>query len=330
MAGQTASWLGRERHVNAAPLGAGFARDLADTPAALSRTLGLNAHALTDARAAVRAAGSVRLLGIGSSRHAAGIGAAALELAGIRADVPPAPGSYVPPPVLARGDVVIAVSQSGATPALVDAVHHARARGCTIVSVTNARGPIANLADLALDCSAGPERVVAASKSVTTSVLLLRALTGDVDLPPLVGAVTKVLATDTAGVTTGAQPTHVVAGGLGAEHVAAEVALKMAETGGRLLTAEPLVEHLHGPAAVPATTLALLQSDDPNAALLTGDVVRIGPDPSYDLVTTRLDDPATAAVLALVAGQVAALAWARRTGADADAARGLTKVTRTA
>jgi glucosamine--fructose-6-phosphate aminotransferase (isomerizing) len=317
--------------VRVAPaLGAGFARDLADTPSALSRVLEANAAVLPAARAAVRAAGSVRVLGIGSSRHAAGIGAAALELAGIRADVPPAPGAHVPPPVLARGDVVVAVSQSGETPSLLAAVHDARARGCTVISVTNARGPIAAVADLALHCAAGPERVVAASKSVTTSVLLLRALAGDLDPRSLVDAVADVLAADTGALTSGAHPIHVVAGGLGAEHVAAEVALKMAETGGRLLTAEPVVEHLHGPAAVPATTLALVQPGDPNAARLSGDVVRIGPDPSYHLVTAHLDDPAAAAVLALVAGQVAALAWARRTGVDADAARGLSKVTRTA
>lgn len=311
-------------------LGAGFARDLADTPAALSRALDVDQQAVRDARAAVRTARSVRLLGIGSSRHAAGIGAAALELAGVRADAPPAPGADVPPPVLHRDDVLVAVSQSGETPALLAAVQRARALGCTVVSVTNADGPIAAAADLALTCSAGPERVVAASKSVTTSVLLVRALAGPLDVRPLVGAVSALLAADTAALTAGAHPTHVVAGGLGAEHVAAEVALKMAETGGRLLTSEPVVEHLHGPAAVPATTLALVHPDDPNAARLTGDVVRIGPHPSYELPTAPLDDPAAAAVLALVAGQVAALAWSRRNGVDADAARGLSKVTRTA
>jgi hypothetical protein len=104
----------------------------------------------------------------------------------------------------------------------------------------------------------------------------------------------------------------------------------MAETGGRLVTAEPVVEHLHGPVAVPATTLALVHPGDPNAARVTGDVVLVGPDTSYELATADLADPACAAILSLVAGQVVALAWARRTGVDPDAARGLSKVTRTA
>ncbi|MDP3714470.1 MAG: SIS domain-containing protein [Mycobacteriales bacterium] len=312
------------------PLGAGFALDLGEQPAVLARVLDTNADALSEARRLVAAAPSVRLLGTGSSRHAAGVGAAALELAGIRADVPPAPGAAVPPPVLRSGDVVVAVSQSGETPALVAEVRRAQDLGCRVIAVTNAGGTLARLADVALTCAAGPERVVAASKSVTATVLLLRALAGPVDPRLLADAVTALLALDPAPLVRGAHPTHVVAGGLGAEHVAAEVALKLAETGGRLLSSEPLVEHLHGPVAVPATTLALVHPDDPNTAALAGDVVRIGPHPSYDVVLPQLDDPACAAVLSLVAGQVAALAWSRRGGVDADAPRGLSKVTRTA
>ncbi|MBK5307024.1 MAG: SIS domain-containing protein [Frankiaceae bacterium] len=311
-------------------LGTAFARDLAAQPAALDRVLGVNAAALRDARSLVAGARAVRLLGIGSSRHVAGIGAAALELAGVRADAPPAPGADVPLPVVGVGDVLVAVSQSGETPALVTAVRRAHELGCSIITVTNTGGTLARLADIALDCAAGPEQVVAATKSVTTSALLLRALAGEVDAAALTAAVAQVLAADASGLVTGAHPTHVVAGGLGAEHVAAEVALKMAETGGRLLTSEPVVEHLHGPAAVPATILALVHPSDPNATQLAGDVVRIGPDPSYQLVTPELADPALAAIVALVAGQVAALAWSRRTGVDADAARGLSKITRTA
>lgn len=311
-------------------LGSGFALDLADQPEALARVLDVNALALADARALIGAARSVRLLAVGSSRHVAGVGAAALELAGVHADVPPAPGAAVPPPVLHRDDVVVAVSQSGETPSLVAAVKRAQELGCRVVTVTNRGGTLARLADIALDCAAGPERVVAASKSVTTSVLLLRALAGAVDPAPLVCAVRALLAADTAALVAGAHPTHVVAGGLGAEWVAAEVALKLAETGGRLVTAEPLVEHLHGPIAVPATTLALVYPDDPNTCGLLGDIVRIGPDPAYELVLPALEDPSGTAILALIAGQVAALAWARRGGVDADASRGLSKVTRTA
>jgi glutamine---fructose-6-phosphate transaminase (isomerizing) len=311
-------------------LGAGFAQDLAEQPAALRRVLETNAAPLQVARRLLDGCRSVRLLGTGSSRHAAGIGAAALELGGRRADAPPAPGAAVPSPVLNADDVLVVVSQSGETPALVAEAARARALGTPVIAVTNAGGRLAQLADVALSCAAGPERVVAATKSVTTAALLLRGLAGPVDTAPLLAAVLGVLAQDPAPLVVGAHPTHVVASGLGAEWVAAEVALKLAETGGRLPSSEPLVEHLHGPVAVAATTLALVEPSDPNARLLHGDVVRIGADPSYELVLPVLEDPALAAVLRLVAGQVAALAWSRRNGVDADAPRGLSKVTRTA
>ena len=325
-----------------AGLGAGFALDVAEQPAVLRRVLATNEAALLEARRLVAAAPSVRLLGTGSSRHAAGLGAAALELAGVRADAPPAPGAAVPSPVLRPGDVLVAVSQSGETPALVLEARRARELGCAVVAVTNAGGTLARVADVALDCTAGPERVVAASKSVTSSALLLAALAGGgrdradthhdatALVADLADAVDELLRADLTRAVAGAHPTHVVAGGLGAEHVAAEVALKLAETCGRLASSEPLVEHLHGPVAAPATTLALVDPSDPNARSLSGDVVRAGADPSYELVLPSLDDPVGAAVLRLVAGQLVALAWARRTGVDADAPRGLSKVTRTA
>jgi len=311
-------------------IGARFALDVAEQPDALARVLASNNGALADARELVTRALSVRLLGTGSSRHAAGLGAAALELAGVRADVPPAPGVVVPSPVLSTGDVLVAVSQSGDTPALVAEARRARALGCPIISVTNAGGQLARLADVALACDAGPERVVAATKSVTTTALLLRALAGPVDARPLVAAVSALLAQSTDHLVAGAHPTHVVAGGVAAEWVAAEVALKLAETGGRLPSSEPLVEHLHGPVAVPGTMLALVEPDDPNTAALHGDLVRIGSHPSYDLSLPSLTDPVLAAILRLVAGQVVALAWSRRNGVDADAPKGLSKVTMTA
>ena len=311
-------------------LGLGFALDVADQPAALERVLDHNTAAIVAVRALLSGARSARVLGIGSSRHAAGIGAAALELTGVRADVPPAPGAAVPQPVLGPDDILIAVSQSGETPSLVAAARHAQARGCRVVAVTNQPGTLTGIADVALDCAAGRERVIAATKSVTTSVLLLRALAGDVDLNPLTSAIRDVLDAGADRLLGRAHPQHVVAGGLGAEWVAAEVALKFAETGGRLLTGEPLVEHLHGPAAVDVPVLALVEPDDPNTAALRGDVHRVGADPSYDVALPHLDDPASAAILRLVAGQLAALGWSRRAGVDADDARGLSKVTRTA
>ena len=314
-----------------AALGTAVAHDIGEQPDVLARVLSHNARALDVARDCLSRARLVRLVGIGSSRHAAAIGAVALDLAGTPAMVLAAPGAAVRLPPLRSDDVVVVLSQSGETPALLAVAEASRAAGCPVIAVTNApQSPLSAAADVALDCAAGAERVVAATKSVTAQVLLLRALAGPVastDLDALVAAVADVVGADPSRFVHGAPPDHVVAGGLGAEWVADEVALKFAEMTGRLVSAEPLVEHLHGPAAVPVATLAFVDPADPNVASLGGAIVRVGPDPAYDVPTPALTDPAGAAIVALVAGQCAALGWARRLGVDADAPRGLAKVT---
>lgn len=315
----------------AALLGSAVHADMRDQVDVLAAVRTVGGTALEAARERLRDAGLVRLLGIGSSRHAAGIGAAALDVFGIPAMVLPAPGSAVALPAWRDDHAVVVLSQSGETPALLHAVESARAAGTPVIAVTNAAGStLARSADVAIDCGAGPERVVAATKSVTAQVLVLRELCRPVapaDLTALLDAVQALVDTDPEQFVRGAPPEHVVSSGLGAEWVADEIALKFAEMVGRLLTAEPIVEHLHGPAAVPAATLALLDPADANAAALGLSVVRVGPDPAYDVVTGAVEDPTLAAIVALVAGQCAALGWARRLGADPDAARGLRKVT---
>jgi len=73
-----------------------------------------------------------------------------------------------------RDVLVIAVSQSGASPDLVETVEAARANGATTLAVTNApSSPLAAAADLHVDVLAGPERAVPATKSYTAQLLAL-------------------------------------------------------------------------------------------------------------------------------------------------------------
>ncbi|HEX2756671.1 MAG TPA: SIS domain-containing protein [Candidatus Limnocylindrales bacterium] len=65
-----------------------------------------------------------------------------------------------------RGGLVIAVSQSGRSPDLVAVVAAARAGGAVTVAIVNdAESPLAAAADHVIDCRAGEERSVAATKS---------------------------------------------------------------------------------------------------------------------------------------------------------------------
>ncbi len=73
-----------------------------------------------------------------------------------------------------RDVLVVAVSQSGASPDIVEPVNRARAAGAVTVAVTNsADSPLANAAEFHLDVLAGPERAVAATKTYTAELLTL-------------------------------------------------------------------------------------------------------------------------------------------------------------
>lgn len=297
-------------------------QDIAEQPGLLS---GVAQAALTPVRSLLGRHTVVRLAGIGSSRHVATYGAACLETVGGRiATVLASAGSGVPQPRLSDRDLLVVVSQSGATPALLDLARTARAAGAGVVALTNSPGsPLEDLADAVLPCSAGPERVVPATKSVTTAMLLLRALAAPVPDAAL-GALSAAVAHEVGlpRPVTGAPPAFVVGGGFAGQSVADEVALKLAEVAGLAAVPESLVDFLHGPAAVEAPALALLDVDDPNAGGLHARKVEL-------LTVRRTGDATLDPIVQVVAGQCLALAWARALDVDPDDPKGLAKVTRT-
>jgi glucosamine--fructose-6-phosphate aminotransferase (isomerizing) len=307
-----------------------IALDIAEQPAILERVTEANAEALGHARGLIAAAHAVRFVAIGSSRHCAGFGAAAVEhLAGASASLVAGPGWDVPLPPIAPDDVVVAVSQSGATPAVLDAVRQVALQGTPVIAVTNEAGTdLAGLATVNLVCDAGAERVVAATKSVTATLLLLRALAAPIApacLAALGDAARAVIDGDVSDSVdpSGGPPAWVVANGVAAEWVADEIALKFGELAGHPVPAETVIEFLHGPAAAHGPVLAFVDATDPNVTTLTArdDVT---------LITSPITgDPWLDAVVAVIAGQRVAVAWAAALGVDPDASKGLVKVTRT-
>src|SRR5207248_2069466 len=72
------------------------------------------------------------------------------------------------------GALVIALSQSGETIDVIDAVRAARRRGARIAALVNVEGStLWRLADLTVPLSAGPERCVLATKSFTAKLALV-------------------------------------------------------------------------------------------------------------------------------------------------------------
>lgn len=310
------------------------ATDIADQPEVLATVCERNSEPLSQARRAIADARVVRLAAFGSSKHAAGYGAAALDiLGGVPAVVLPAPGEAVLLPEPRPDEPLVVLSQSGRTPALIAVAERARNAGVTVISVTNqCESPLDDIASIVLHCHAGAERVIAATKSVTAQCLLLRALArepSDEEIDRLVSAVRDAIDIDVCPALTSEPPSAVIAGGFGAEWIADEVALKLTELCGLAVTSESVVEHFHGPRASGVPVLALLERDDPNARDLNGNVKKVGPSPDYDVQTPSVDEPSLDAIVRLVVGQHLAIGWADVLGVDPDADRGLQKVTST-
>src|SRR2546423_4836251 len=146
-----------------------FLAEVREQPEALGHLLKHEAEFAAVAQALVdRGPSLVRLVSHGSSDAAASYGVYAFGLlpgwTAMRDSI--SLTVYYDAKIDLSGSVVVALSQSGETPDVVEYVERARARGALTVAITN--GPDSELgraADATLPLAAGPERAVAASKT---------------------------------------------------------------------------------------------------------------------------------------------------------------------
>ena len=180
------------------------------------------------------------------------------------------------------GAVMIAISQSGASPDLLAAVSRARTNGARIVAMVNAESsPLAQLADDVIPLGAGPELSVAATKSYLASlaaiVHLVATWARDAELaaalenaPP---ALERAFALDWSAAVmrlTGVNNLYVIGRGLGLG-IAQEAALKLKETCGLHAEAISAAELRHGPMALVRAHFPLLiftQDDESRAGVV--------------------------------------------------------------
>jgi glucosamine--fructose-6-phosphate aminotransferase (isomerizing) len=300
-----------------------------------------------------RLAGTV-LVARGSSDHAATCGAYFLEMASGR------PVASTSPSIITlyrastdfTGYLLIAVSQSGQTPEIVEVVDVARARGARTIAITNdPASPLAGAADLVVDLATGPEQAVPATKTVTAQLaafaIIAQAL-GDLGLgeraaAELPGQVAELLADPgppaaVAQWLSDADRLVTVARGL-LYGAAQEVALKVQETTSRFTAAFSAADLRHGPIAIASNGPPVLAFCHPGPASEDmADVVKelrargaatrvAGPGDGSDLPWAAAAPEILAPVLAVVRGQQLALSLARLLGSDPDSPGGLTKVT---
>ena len=126
----------------------------------------------------LREVGRIIVVGCGTSYHAGLAGRMAIERwARIPVEVEVASEFRYRDPIVGEGTLVLAITQSGETADTLAAMRLARARGATVVAVTNAVGSQATReADAVLFTRAGIEMGVAATKTFVAQVVLLYAL----------------------------------------------------------------------------------------------------------------------------------------------------------
>jgi glutamine---fructose-6-phosphate transaminase (isomerizing) len=340
-----------------------MAREIAEQPAALGRTLTSLLPRRSEIARLARGRHRLLLIARGSSDNAA---IYARYLAEVHARVP---ASLAAPSVatlydarLDLGDTVtIGVSQSGSTSEIVEVLAWARACGSATIAVTNVAGsPLAQAADIALLTEAGPERAVPATKSYTTQVAALavavdalaalpgRLDAGFADVPEQARRLLDAPGDVDAMVDALARTDEVLASGRGlCFGTTLEVALKLEETCLRPVRGLSYADLKHGPIAIVDHELVTVLVAGPSGPTLPGlvelaqtvrakrsPVLGIGGDAAFRAVCDvalpgpTLSEPLAPLVLALPA-QVTIERLARRLGLDPDAPRGLKKVTQT-
>jgi glucosamine--fructose-6-phosphate aminotransferase (isomerizing) len=250
-----------------------------------------------------------------------------------------------------RQIVFIVISQSGRSPDLVAATEQARRSGAlTVALVNDASSPVANEADAVLPIEAGPERSVAATKTVALSMVrgaqLVAHLTSDRDLSERIEHLPqrfdRALGCDWSAWgdrLTAARAAFVTARGYGLG-TAREIALKLNETMRLPAAGYSAAELRHGPfaAVTPATPVLALRSDEAASGLVDSLVADLKSDnqsvfsvggPAGTLPWIGDDHPVCDPIAMLLPAYVAIEEAARRQGFDPDRPVNLSKVTET-
>jgi glutamine---fructose-6-phosphate transaminase (isomerizing) len=341
-----------------------FSAEIREQPEALLRLLEHEQEFAAVARAfAARRPAVVRLVGHGTSDAAAAYGVYAFGLlpgwTAIRDSI--SLTVYYGAPLDLSGSVVVALSQSGETPDVVEYVRRTRERGALTVAVTNDPGSeLSTAAELMLPLAAGPEQAVAASKTYVTQLAALALLAGGAagraaEIEEAIRLVAELMSGAIQSLER-AVPTVAMAFayvgrmyviGRGIEFATArEVALKLTET--CRVAAEPLTatDLAHGPVAaldalfpvwtiasrdesLPAVLDAAARVREAGATVVaSGNAAADLEGAAYSLPVPEAPNPILAPLLSVVPGQLFAAALAQAKGLDADRPVGLTKVTR--
>jgi glutamine---fructose-6-phosphate transaminase (isomerizing) len=334
-----------------------MAAEMAEQPEVLARLAARFAEltdrvrGLTDGRVP-----GVAFLARGSSDNAALLGRYAVEIsAGVPTSLvaPSILTSYHGRPERFAGWLVVALSQSGRTPEIIDVAARFRSCGAHVVAITNDAGsPLAAEADLGIALEAAAELAVPATKTVTGQMLATLVIANALGRPAITAAELDQIPAAMAEILGDVDPIRRAAAAVaprermavvarGACYAAAlETALKLQETTGILAHGFSTADFRHGPIAVcgPSTPALLFTGSGPadndtrdlrprlsQAGAL---VVVAGTGPDSQIGWPEVSGMADC-LLATVRGQQLAFHVALARGVDPDSPAGLSKVTLT-
>jgi glucosamine--fructose-6-phosphate aminotransferase (isomerizing) len=252
------------------------------------------------------------------------------------------------------GYLLVAVSQSGQTPEIVEVLRQARASGARTIAITNdGTSPLAQAADLPVDLGAGQELAVPATKTVSAQFVAFAMIAQALGEVGLDDRSAGALPDQVAEVLADPYPASALAEWLAPEDrlvtvarglllgAAREAALKIAETTSLMTVAFSSADLRHGPIAIAYRKPPFIAFAHAGAAGVDVlDAVKelrkrgagarvVGPVEGSDMSWPSAAPEILAPVLAVVRGQQVAISLARLLGRDPDAPAGLTKVTPT-
>lgn len=257
--------------------------------------------------------------------------------------------------------VMLAVSQSGESPDLLETVRAAKHAGVPVIAFTNSTSSsLAAMGDVHVGLSAGPELSVAATKTYTAELLALHlvvrlasgtawsALERQITAAAEIAAATVTVSMSTLAGTLADADRMLVVGRGYSMATAKEGALKLMETNAVAASGWSAADATHGPLGqvVPGTPVIVLTGSPYGresvvafadaARRLGGRVIAIGEPVDGAAAHVLLPglqghelDPALLPLIEVIPLQQLALALALRRGRDPDRPSGLAKVTKT-
>lgn len=335
-----------------------MAREVAEAPAVVARQEKALARPLTELarRLRERPPSLVVTCARGSSAHAATFGKYLVErFCGLPvAAAAPSIASVYRSRLRLKGQLFLAISQSGRSDDLVEMASVAKAQEAITAAIVNdTASPLASCCDIVLPMSAGPELSVAATKTfIATCAALLRLSaewTEDSAMEGAAGRLPERLARtselDWAAAASGlfGAPSLAAIGRGPTLAIAREAALKLKEIFGVHAEAFSGAEFLHGPVALVSSrypVLLFMPQDEAEVGMrelaeaLTDKGTELfatgwAPPAGVRLEALRLDSAEADAVCLIQSFYALLVRWAELRGVDADRPRHLEKVTRT-